>query len=88
MELGTIIALLIAGAGFLWTLYRDKSDDTEELLKRMNVVESNYNLLENRISSIEDEQDEMKEALKTMNDQIHKMDVKIERILAILESKK
>lgn len=36
MDFGTIVALVIAGLGFLYTIFRDSSSDTEDLLTRVS----------------------------------------------------
>ncbi|WP_313104238.1 hypothetical protein [Pseudescherichia vulneris] len=85
MEIATIIALVIAGLTFIWTLYRDKSGDTEQLMGRVGHIETKVLLTESNISRLEAEQDEMKKTLKSLEAQINQMNLKVERILTILE---
>ncbi|MFS7195477.1 hypothetical protein AB6866_04820 [Rahnella inusitata] len=85
MDTGVAIALIIAGITFLWTLYRDKSGDTEELMSRVGDLETKVLIFESTIDRLATEQDEMKKSLKSLEDQIHQLDLKIERILTILE---
>lgn len=87
MELGTIIALVISGVSLLWTLYRDKSGDTDQLLDRVGQIETKVLLAESTIERLEAEQDEMKKTLKNLENQINQMNLKVERILTILENK-
>lgn len=87
MDLYTIAACIIAFATLLWTIYRDNSTDTNELLERMSDVEKEIALQQNAITCMKAEQDEMKKTLKNLEDQIHQLDLKIERILTILQNK-
>lgn len=87
MELGTIIALVISGVSLVWTLYRDKSGDNSQLIERITKIENKIILAESSIDRLEQEQDEMKKTLKNLENQINQMNLKVERILTILESK-
>ncbi len=88
MEMGVIISLIISGLCLLWTVYRDKSGDTSELVERVSQVETKVLLAESTIERLEAEQDEMKKMLRGLETQINQLNVKVERILAILESNK
>lgn len=88
MELGTIIALVIAGLTFIWTLYRDKSGDTEQLMGRVGHIETKVLLAESTIERLEAEQNEMKKTLKNLESQINQLNLKVEKILTILENNK
>ncbi|AUK16567.1 hypothetical protein AB687_000481 [Escherichia coli] len=88
MDFGTIVALVIAGLGFLYTIFRDSSSDTEDLLTRVSQIEAKIQLHSSSIDRLETEQDEMKKTLRNLEDQIHQLDLKIERILTILEKTK
>lgn len=88
MEMGVIISLIISGLCLLWTVYRDKSGDTSEILERVSQVETKVLLAESTIERLEAEQDEMKKMLRGLETQINQLNVKVERILAILESNK
>lgn len=88
MDFGTIAACVVAVCTLLWTIYRDKSTDTSDLLDRMGNVETEIALQKSNISRLEAEQDEMKKSLRNLEDQIHQLDLKIERILTILENGK
>ncbi|MHB9326463.1 hypothetical protein ACP3S7_02870 [Phytobacter ursingii] len=88
MDFGTIAACIVAVCTLLWTIYRDNSTDTNDLLDRMGSVETKIALQESSIIRLSNEQDEMKKSLKNLEDQIHQLDLKIERILTILENNK
>ncbi|WP_312269240.1 hypothetical protein [Pseudescherichia sp.] len=91
MDLGTIVACaacIVAGMAFLWTVYRDKTTDTEDLLDRVGQIETKIALAENSINRLETENAEMKKTLKILEDQINAMNLKVEKILTILENTK
>lgn len=69
-------------------MFRDKSADTNELLERMSEVETKVALQEQRIDSLSSDVDDMEKTLKSLEDQMHQLDLKIERILTILEKNK
>ena len=80
MDLGTIVSLVIAGVALLWSIYRDKSSDTEDLQKRVSTIETKIVLAESTIERLEAEQDEMKKMLKNLENQINQMNLKVEKI--------
>lgn len=82
------LAIIIAGVGFLWTVFRDKSQDVDDINERITVLESKVETHSTEISRLEKGQDELEDSLRSLQDQIHKMDLKIERILTILEKQK
>ncbi|WP_255211658.1 hypothetical protein [Pseudescherichia vulneris] len=88
MDIGTIVSLAIAGVALLWSIYRDKSSDTEDLQKRVSTIETKVVLAESTIERLETEQDEMKKMLKSLENQINQMNLKVEKILTILENTK
>jgi len=87
MDIGTIIALVVASLTLLWTIYRDKSGDTNDLMSRVSGIEMKMILVDSSIERLEAEQDEMKKMLKSLEAQINNMNLKVERILTILEQK-
>lgn len=88
MDVWTILTCVIAGLGLMWAIFRDRTSDTNDLLDRMSDVEKTLALHDSAIDRLQEEQDEMKTSLKNLEVQIHQLDLKIERILTILESKK
>lgn len=85
MDIWTILTVIFAGGALFWSIFRDKSGDNKELTGRVSSLESKVLLQESTLDRLEEEQDEMKKALKSLEGQIHELDLKIERILTILE---
>lgn len=83
-----MISAIFAGGALLWAIFRDKGGDNKELTDRVSTLESKILVQESTLSRLEEEQDEMKETLKSLGTQIHQLDLKIERILTILEKVK
>jgi len=88
MDIWTIAACIVAGLSFVWTIYRDRSSDTQDLQKRVSTIETKIVLAESSIERLEAEQDEMKKMLKNLENQTNQMNLKLERILTILENTK
>lgn len=87
MDIGTILALVISGCVFLYTIFRDNTKDTDDLLSRVSEMETKQAVQEASISRIETDQDKMRDSLSKLEAQIHDLDVKIEKIITILEQK-
>ncbi|CAM4360098.1 hypothetical protein ACLB83_002535 [Escherichia coli] len=87
MDIGTILALVISGCVFLYTIFRDNTKDTDDLLYRVSDIETKQAVQEASISRIESDQDKMRDSLSKLEAQIHDLDVKIEKIITILEQK-
>lgn len=87
MDIGTILALVISGSVFLYSIFRDNSKDTDELLTRVSDIETKQAVQESSILRIETDQDKMRDSLTKLESQIHDLDVKIEKIITILEQK-
>ncbi|END2348452.1 hypothetical protein ABKP49_000964 [Escherichia coli] len=87
MDIGTILALVISGCVFLYTIFRDNTKDTDDLLCRVSDIETKQAVQEASISRIESDQDKMRDSLSKLEAQIHDLDVKIEKIITILEQK-
>lgn len=85
MGMGTIIALVISGLGVLYTIFRDNTKDTNDLLSRVSEIETTIAVQDSNITRLSDEQDKMKETLRNLEIQIHELDIKLERIITILE---
>ncbi|CZV81005.1 Uncharacterised protein [Enterobacter cloacae] len=88
MGMGTIIALVISGLGVLYTIFRDNTKDTNDLLSRVSEIETTIAVQDSNITRLSDEQDKMKETLRNLEIQIHELDIKLERIITILEQSK
>lgn len=88
MGIGTILALVISGLGVLYTIFRDNTKDTNDLLSRVSEIETTIAVQDSNITRLSDEQDKMKETLRNLEIQIHELDIKLERIITILEQSK
>ncbi|MCS1245565.1 hypothetical protein NXZ98_24820, partial [Escherichia coli] len=87
MDIGTILALVISGCVFVYTIFRDNTKDTDDLLTRVSEIETKQAVQESSITRIETDQDKMRDSLSKLEAQIHDLDVKIEKIITILEQK-
>ncbi|HBN6066180.1 hypothetical protein AB8Q02_07025 [Enterobacter ludwigii] len=87
MDIGTILALVISGCVFVYTIFRDNTKDTDDLLTRVSDIETKQAVQESSITRIETDQDKMRDSLSKLEAQIHDLDVKIEKIITILEQK-
>ncbi|EPJ5332975.1 hypothetical protein H9Q89_18445 [Enterobacter cloacae] len=88
MGMGTILALVISGLGVIYTIFRDNTKDTNDLLSRVSDLETTIAVQDSNITRLSDEQDKMKETLRNLEIQIHELDIKLERIITILEQSK
>ena len=88
MGMGTILALVISGLGVLYTIFRDNTKDTNDLQSRVSDLETTIAVQDSNITRLSDEQDKMKETLRNLEIQIHELDIKLERIITILEQSK
>ncbi|EIZ9538595.1 hypothetical protein MRB78_004221 [Cronobacter sakazakii] len=86
--MGTILALVISGLGVIYTIFRDNTKDTTDLLSRVSYLETTIAVQDSNITRLSDEQDKMKETLRNLEIQIHELDIKLERIITILEQSK
>ena len=88
MGMGTILALVISGLVLIYTIFRDNTKDTNDLLSRVSDLETTIAVQDSNITRLSDEQDKMKETLRNLEIQIHELDIKLERIITILEQSK
>ncbi|KZQ81084.1 hypothetical protein A3465_09010 [Enterobacter roggenkampii] len=88
MGMGTILALVISGLVLIYTIFRDNTKDTNDLLSRVSDIETTIAVQDSNIKRLSDEQDKMKETLRNLEIQIHELDIKLERIITILEQSK
>jgi phage shock protein A len=88
MGMGTILALVISGLVLIYTIFRDNTKDTNDLLSRVSDIETTIAVQDSNITRLSDEQDKMKETLRNLEIQIHELDIKLERIITILEQSK
>lgn len=85
MGFEVIMALVFSGAALLYTIYRDKSSDNINLLDRLSELESLVMGHTTDIARLNADQTELEDTIRNLQNQIHKLDLKIERILTILE---
>ena len=71
-----------------WTVYRDFTSDSDELNARISTVETKVALMDQSLTSLEQEQDQMKKTLKNLEDSVHMLDIKIERVITKLDTLK
>ncbi|HHB8932074.1 TPA: hypothetical protein ACN68R_004350 [Klebsiella pneumoniae] len=88
MDMGTIFALIVSGLGVIYSIFRDNTKDTTDLLSRVSNLETTIAVQDSNILRLSDEQDKMKETLRNLEIQIHELDIKLERIITILEQSK
>ncbi|KAA3578143.1 hypothetical protein D1174_06930 [Enterobacter cloacae] len=88
MGMGTILALVISGLVLIYTIFRDNTKDTNDLLSRVSDIETTIAVQDSNITRLSDEQDKIKETLRNLEIQIHELDIKLERIITILEQSK
>ncbi|MEI6934544.1 hypothetical protein ACOQLP_32655, partial [Klebsiella pneumoniae] len=55
---------------------------------RISTVETKVALMDQSLTSLEQEQDQMKKTLKNLEDSVHMLDIKIERVITMLETLK
>ncbi|WP_318389578.1 hypothetical protein [Enterobacter sp.] len=87
MDIGTILALLLSGCVFLYTVFRDNTKETDDLLARVAKVETTIAVQNISITKIEADQDKMRDVLSKLETQIHDLDVKIEKLITILQQR-
>ena len=71
-----------------WTVYRDFISDSDELDARISTVETKVALMDQSLTSLEQEQDQMKKTLKNLEDSVHMLDIEIERVITMLKTLK
>lgn len=71
-----------------WTVYRDFTSDSDELDARISTVETKVALMDQSLTSLEQEQDQMKKTLKNLEDSVHMLDIKVERVITMLKTLK
>jgi len=88
MITGTLIAgvsATVAVLGFVFTRYREFKQDTQALERRIGDLQSEQKLLKQRLDKIENEQVVLESELKNVQMKINEIDVKLSRVLTILE---
>ena len=88
MDILTIGSWIVSALVLCWTVYRDFTSDSDELDARISTVETKVALMDQSLTSLEQEQDQMKKTLKNLEDSVHMLDIKIERVITMLETLK
>jgi len=83
-----ITALIFSGIALIYAIYRDKNDEVDELITRVSKMETKVEVHDTEIQRLKKGQDELEDTIKSLQGQIHNLDLKIERILTILENQK
>ncbi|MBW5842471.1 hypothetical protein H0I54_11670 [Yersinia kristensenii] len=86
IDLATL-ALFFSVFGVLWGVYRDRKLDGDGLNLRINKIESDYRVLFSNVKTLGDEQEKTKTTLKNLETSINSLNIKMERVLTILEKK-
>jgi len=81
------ISVSVALAGFAFTRYREYKMDSTVLYKRIADLEAEQRLLKQQIDSISKDQVLFEEELKKVQTRLLDIDVKLSRILTLLEVK-
>lgn len=84
----SFFAVIFAGGALLWNIFRDKGDDIDKLASRLTKLESYTEHNKVNMERLEKKQAELDDSLQELQSQIHQLDLKVERILAILEKTK
>ncbi|MFZ4220169.1 hypothetical protein ACEV6Q_20230 [Enterobacter ludwigii] len=85
MGFDVLAALLFSAGALLWTIYRDKSGDTDDLIDRVTSLESTVTGLTTDIARLNVDHEDLEATTRVIQNQIHQLDLKIERIITILE---
>ncbi|HIB5986217.1 TPA: hypothetical protein ACWXCG_005338 [Klebsiella pneumoniae] len=80
--------MVVSALVLCWTVYRDFTSDSDELDARISTVETKVALMDQSLTSLGQEQDQMKKTLKNLEDSVHMLDIKIERVITMLETLK
>ncbi|CNK94668.1 hypothetical protein QVN60_13670 [Yersinia aleksiciae] len=86
IDLATV-AIVFSILSVLWTIFRDRKIDADGLNTRIGNIESDYRVLQSTVKILNDEQENMKTTLKNLEASINSINLKMERVLTILEKK-
>ncbi|WP_049125326.1 hypothetical protein [Enterobacter hormaechei] len=85
MGIEVIFALLFSAGALLWTIYRDKSGDTDDLIDKVTSLESIVSGHTSDIARLNVDHEDLEANMRAIQNQIHQLDLKIVRIITILE---
>lgn len=80
-----VIACAIALGALLWTMFRDNKNDSTELIERIFVLESEVSSHSTTLERLEKETGDLDVGLRNLEKQLHSVDVKIEKVITLLE---
>lgn len=86
IDLATV-AIVFSILSVLWTIFRDRKIDADDLNRRIGNIESEYKVLNSTVKILTDEQEKTKTTLKNLETSINSLNIKMERVLTILEKK-
>ncbi|EPS8493941.1 hypothetical protein ACVH8U_002847 [Yersinia enterocolitica] len=86
IDLATV-AIIFSILSVIWTIFRDRKLDGDGLNLRINKIESDYRVLQSTVKILTDEQEKTKTTLKNLETSINNLNIKMERVLTILEKK-
>lgn len=86
IDLATV-AIIFSILSVIWTIFRDRKIDADDLNMRIGNIESDYRVLCSNVKTLSDEQEKTKTTLKNLETSINSLNIKMERVLTILEKK-
>ncbi|CNH80664.1 Uncharacterised protein [Yersinia pekkanenii] len=86
LDLATV-AIVFSILSVLWTIFRDRKIDADGLNTRISNIESDYRVLQSTVKILNDDQEKTKETLKNLETSINSLNLKMERVITILEKK-
>lgn len=85
MDIVALIAMIVSFGALVYAIFRDSSSDSSDLIDRVGAIETKVAVHQTKIDAIEDELDKVQISLTNLEKQMNEMNLKIERILTILE---
>ncbi|CRY61285.1 Uncharacterised protein [Yersinia kristensenii] len=86
IDLATV-AIVFSILAVIWTIFRDRKIDADDLIMRIGNIESDYRVLQSTVKILNDEQEKTKTTLKNLETAINNLNIKMERVITILEKK-
>lgn len=81
------VAILFSILSVIWTIFRDNGIDSEGVNKRISIIEGDYRVLQSTVKTLSEEQQSMKVTLQKLETSINSLNLKMERVITILEKK-
>ncbi|CRY67087.1 Uncharacterised protein [Yersinia kristensenii] len=86
IDLATV-AIVFSILAVIWTIFRDRKIDADDLIMRIGNIESDYRVLQSTVKILNDEQEKTKTTLKNLENAINNLNIKMERVITLLEKK-